>query len=130
MELLVGSYADKGTMAHTPSMSFQCPDFLLKHVRAPQAGPSRPHITVTWAQSLDFKIAGPGGQRVVLSGPESMLMTHWSVAHSRHAPMEVLTAVGCDRCTTRYWWASTRSFWTTPGSAVRLPKLPRLSASL
>lgn len=39
----------------------------------------RPHITLTWAQSLDFKIAGPGGARVILSGPESMEMTHWSV---------------------------------------------------
>jgi 2,5-diamino-6-(ribosylamino)-4(3H)-pyrimidinone 5'-phosphate reductase len=34
---------------------------------------------VTWAQSLDSKIAGPGGQRVLLSGTESMLMTHWWV---------------------------------------------------
>ncbi|KAL1409578.1 hypothetical protein Q8F55_003569 [Vanrija albida] len=37
----------------------------------------RPHVTLTWAQSLDAKLAGPGGARVILSGKESMLMTHW-----------------------------------------------------
>ncbi|WVN89725.1 uncharacterized protein L203_104955 [Cryptococcus depauperatus CBS 7841] len=37
----------------------------------------RPHITLTWAQSLDGKIAGVGEKRVILSGPESMVMTHW-----------------------------------------------------
>lgn len=40
----------------------------------------RPHVTLTWAQSLDAKLAGPGGARVILSGKESMLMTHWWVA--------------------------------------------------
>ncbi|WVQ70687.1 hypothetical protein IAR50_000209 [Cryptococcus sp. DSM 104548] len=53
------------------------PQFLLDHVSAPEALLARPHVTVTWAQSLDSKIAGLGGQRVLLSGPESMLMTHW-----------------------------------------------------
>jgi hypothetical protein len=38
---------------------------------------NRPHVTLTWAQSLDSKIAGPGGKRVMISGDESMLMTHW-----------------------------------------------------
>ncbi|WOO79591.1 2,5-diamino-6-ribosylamino-4(3H)-pyrimidinone 5'-phosphate reductase [Vanrija pseudolonga] len=42
---------------------------------AKQSG--RPHVTLTWAQSLDAKLAGPGGARVILSGKESMLMTHW-----------------------------------------------------
>lgn len=52
------------------------PAFLRQHL--PQSS-DRPHITLTWAQSLDFKIAGPGGKRVILSGDESMLMTHWYV---------------------------------------------------
>lgn len=55
------------------------PEILVQHV-APvtaAASASRPHITLTWAQSLDAKIAGPGGKRVLLSGPESMGMTQW-----------------------------------------------------
>lgn len=39
--------------------------------------PSDPFITLTYAQSMDGKIAGPGGKQIKLSGEESMLMTHW-----------------------------------------------------
>jgi 2,5-diamino-6-(ribosylamino)-4(3H)-pyrimidinone 5'-phosphate reductase len=35
------------------------------------------HITLTFAQSLDGKIAGVGGKQLILSGKESMIMTHW-----------------------------------------------------
>jgi 2,5-diamino-6-(ribosylamino)-4(3H)-pyrimidinone 5'-phosphate reductase len=61
-----------------PSSSFATspPEFLARCLPAPS---SRPNVTVTWAQSLDSKIAGPGGKRVILSGEESMLMTHWWV---------------------------------------------------
>ncbi|KAF8336501.1 dihydrofolate reductase-like domain-containing protein [Cantharellus anzutake] len=38
---------------------------------------SRPYITLTYAQSLDGCIAGKGGTQVLLSGRESMIMTHW-----------------------------------------------------
>ncbi|KZP28804.1 bacterial bifunctional deaminase-reductase [Athelia psychrophila] len=38
---------------------------------------SRPFVTLTFAQSLDGKIAGRGGKQLILSGKESMLMTHW-----------------------------------------------------
>lgn len=37
---------------------------------------SRPFVTLTWAQSIDGKIAGPNGRQVRLSGDESMYMTH------------------------------------------------------
>lgn len=37
----------------------------------------RPKVTLTFAQSLDAKIAGIGGKQLRLSGSESMLMTHW-----------------------------------------------------
>nr|XP_018259659.1 2,5-diamino-6-(ribosylamino)-4(3H)-pyrimidinone 5'-phosphate reductase [Kwoniella dejecticola CBS 10117]OBR81817.1 2,5-diamino-6-(ribosylamino)-4(3H)-pyrimidinone 5'-phosphate reductase [Kwoniella dejecticola CBS 10117] len=53
------------------------PRFLVDHLPSASATVERPHVTLTWAQSLDSKIAGPGGLRVILSGPESMLMTHW-----------------------------------------------------
>ncbi|EIW86954.1 bacterial bifunctional deaminase-reductase, partial [Coniophora puteana RWD-64-598 SS2] len=38
---------------------------------------NRPRVTLTFAQSLDGKIAGAGGAQLALSGSESMLMTHW-----------------------------------------------------
>lgn len=37
----------------------------------------RPKVTLTFAQSLDAKIAGVGGKQLILSGRESMVMTHW-----------------------------------------------------
>ncbi|KAJ7651684.1 dihydrofolate reductase-like domain-containing protein [Mycena polygramma] len=39
--------------------------------------PTRPFVTLTFAQSLDGKIAGAGGVQLALSGRESMVMTHW-----------------------------------------------------
>lgn len=36
-----------------------------------------PSVTLTFAQSLDGKIAGSKGRQLILSGTESMLMTHW-----------------------------------------------------
>ena len=38
---------------------------------------SRPYVTLTFAQSLDAKIAGKGGKQLTLSGKESLVMTHW-----------------------------------------------------
>lgn len=37
---------------------------------------SKPLVTLTYAQSLDAKIAGKGGKQVQLSGNESAAMTH------------------------------------------------------
>jgi 2,5-diamino-6-(ribosylamino)-4(3H)-pyrimidinone 5'-phosphate reductase len=39
----------------------------------------RPYVTLTFAQSIDAKIAGRDGQQLILSGRESMIMTHWCV---------------------------------------------------
>ncbi|GAA6000367.1 2,5-diamino-6-(ribosylamino)-4(3H)-pyrimidinone 5'-phosphate reductase [Rhodotorula paludigena] len=38
--------------------------------------PARPFVTLTYAQSLDGKIAGAGGAQIRLSGDESMTLTH------------------------------------------------------
>jgi 2,5-diamino-6-(ribosylamino)-4(3H)-pyrimidinone 5'-phosphate reductase len=38
---------------------------------------TRPYVTLTFAQSIDAKIAGAGGRQLILSGEESMEMTHW-----------------------------------------------------
>lgn len=45
------------------------------HKRTLQESPSI-HITLTFAQSVDAKIAGRGGQQLILSCNESMFMTH------------------------------------------------------
>ena len=39
-----------------------------------------PFVTLSWAQSLDGSLAGPqgpAGRRLILSGPDSMRLTHW-----------------------------------------------------
>lgn len=36
----------------------------------------RPRVTLTFAQSLDGKIAGPGSAAVAISGHDSLVMTH------------------------------------------------------
>jgi 2,5-diamino-6-(ribosylamino)-4(3H)-pyrimidinone 5'-phosphate reductase len=38
---------------------------------------TRPYVTLTFAQSIDAKIAGAGGKQLIISGEESMKMTHW-----------------------------------------------------
>jgi len=39
--------------------------------------PSRPFLTLSFAQSLDAKIAGQNGKQLIISGEETMIMTHW-----------------------------------------------------
>lgn len=47
------------------------------HPSPTSRSPTRPFVTLTFAQSLDAKIAGQGGKQLILSGRESMVMTHW-----------------------------------------------------
>lgn len=57
----------------------QPPEFLissLSNLSSPSSS-QYPRVTLTFAQSLDAKIAGVGGQQLILSGKESMVMTHW-----------------------------------------------------
>ncbi|EJD54406.1 bacterial bifunctional deaminase-reductase [Auricularia subglabra TFB-10046 SS5] len=63
-------------------MASQPPEILtsvLSHILDPEtpAPSDRPWVTLTYAQSLDARIAGVGGKQLILSGKESMLMTHW-----------------------------------------------------
>lgn len=55
------------------------PGYLLSALAHLQQRPpvDRPHVTLTYAQSLDAKIAGQDGKQLILSGKESMVMTHW-----------------------------------------------------
>ena len=43
----------------------------------PNEGKSDIQVTLTFAQSVNAKIAGQGGQQLLLSCKESMIMTHW-----------------------------------------------------
>lgn len=49
--------------------------FLQQNLRF-SSNEQRPHVTLTFAQSRDGKIAGPGKTQLELSGAESMLLTH------------------------------------------------------
>ncbi|KAF9270693.1 dihydrofolate reductase [Marasmius fiardii PR-910] len=55
----------------------QPPSFLKSLLRDDDLPKSRPRVTVTFAQSIDGKIAGVKGKQLILSGKESMIMTHW-----------------------------------------------------
>ena len=46
---------------------------------------TRPYVTLTCAQSLDGKIAGKGGKQLILSGRESLIMTHWYAENVKHS---------------------------------------------
>lgn len=43
---------------------------------------AQPYVTLTFAESSDGKIAGANGQQLLLSGKESMIMTHWQVVQA------------------------------------------------
>ncbi|KAF7347611.1 Methionine aminopeptidase 2 [Mycena venus] len=61
-------------------MAAIAPDYLtalLAPYTATDPSTTRPFVTLTFAQSLDGKIAGAGGKQLALSGKESMVMTHW-----------------------------------------------------
>ncbi|KAK3842861.1 MAG: dihydrofolate reductase-like domain-containing protein [Linnemannia gamsii] len=50
--------------------------FLFEKSFEPKKDARRPHVTLTYAQSLDGKIAGRHGQQLILSGAQSMTATH------------------------------------------------------
>ena len=58
------------------------------HVYAPGDESSRVRVTLTFAQSVDAKIAGQRGQQVALSCAESMKMTHRYASHGLLEPMK------------------------------------------
>lgn len=65
--------------------AFQPPQFLKTVIAKRDETPGtreqekRARVTLTYAQSLDARIAGAGGKALAISGPDSMLMTHWLV---------------------------------------------------
>lgn len=70
------------------------PDFLttvLSDLTSSRHGGERPYVTLTFAQSLDAKIAGVGRKQLILSGQESMIMTHWFTIQSLRVEYNMLT---------------------------------------
>ncbi|KAB5589189.1 hypothetical protein CTheo_7364 [Ceratobasidium theobromae] len=65
------------------SSSLEPPQFLKSVIAKRNAAPrtaeqqKRARVTLTYAQSLDAKIAGAGGKPLTISCDESMIMTHW-----------------------------------------------------
>ncbi len=60
-----------------PRSFFNKPTLTTHSESAPPRQPgTRPFVTLTYAQSLDGKIAGAEGKQLRLSGDESMLLTH------------------------------------------------------
>ncbi|OAF56874.1 2,5-diamino-6-(ribosylamino)-4(3H)-pyrimidinone 5'-phosphate reductase [Pseudogymnoascus destructans] len=62
-------------------------DFLAPHLPPPTSSPSatpcKPHLTLTYATSLDSMLAARPGVRTTLSGPATKTMTHY--LRSKHA---------------------------------------------
>ncbi|KAG9314141.1 dihydrofolate reductase-like domain-containing protein [Chiua virens] len=77
-------------------------DFLLSVLPSPSIekfsadGDRIPSVTLTFAQSLDGKIAGSNGKQLILSGAESMLMTHWMRAMHDAIVVGIGTALNDD----------------------------------
>lgn len=59
-------------------------------------------VTLTYAQSVDAKIAGKEGKQILLSCKESMLMTHWYVDCLLSFILMIIVRIGCEVCTMPY----------------------------
>jgi len=64
--------------------------------KSDREGKRIPSVTLTFAQSLDGKIAGSMGKQLILSGAESMLMTHWMRAMHDAIVVGISTALNDD----------------------------------
>ena len=56
----------------------------------------RPYVTLKWAQTADGKVAGPGGKRVQISGPESQRLVHQLRARSDAVLVGINTVLADD----------------------------------
>ncbi|KAJ9075971.1 2,5-diamino-6-(ribosylamino)-4(3H)-pyrimidinone 5'-phosphate reductase [Entomophthora muscae] len=85
----------------------------------------RPLVTLTYAQSLDGKIAGPDKKAIPISSEPSFVMTHY-IRNSNHG---ILVGIGTilnenPRLTTRYSYSSTEANQPIPvvlDSQLRIP---------
>lgn len=76
----------------------QARDFLTPYLphHAQIASQQRPHVTLTWASSLDSRIALLPGVQTAISGPETKAMTHYLRSHHDAILIGVKTAIADD----------------------------------
>ena len=88
-----------------------------------EENPGRPFVTLSYAQSLDGKIAGPGGQQILLSGDASMALTHRSVCilFPFYALAHSIPGLSCTTGSENY--TNTSSSALAPSSPT-IPSLP------
>lgn len=93
--------------------------------------PDFPFVTLTYAQSLDARIAGRGGKQLRLSGQDSMRMTHQCVVCPPLSSGVALTLgeQACGSCTMPLSSGLGPSFMTTPASPVRALSKPARAMS-
>ncbi|KIX02568.1 uncharacterized protein Z518_08509 [Rhinocladiella mackenziei CBS 650.93] len=72
--------------------------FLDPYIPDPKLGPvrNRPHVTLTWASSLDSRISLVPGMPTVISGPETKAMTHYLRSRHDAVLVGVQTAIADD----------------------------------
>ncbi|KAF7793459.1 hypothetical protein EIP86_004571 [Pleurotus ostreatoroseus] len=80
---------------------------------------SRPYVTLTFAQSIDAKIAGKGGKQLALSGKESLVMTHWMRTMHDAIMVGIGTALNDDpQLNKTQQWAERKTALETAGATV------------
>ncbi|EXJ90436.1 hypothetical protein A1O1_03537 [Capronia coronata CBS 617.96] len=60
------------------------------------AARTRPHVTLTWASSLDSRLTQVPGVQVAISGPETKAMTHYLRSRHEAVVIGVTTAIADD----------------------------------
>jgi riboflavin-specific deaminase-like protein len=87
---------------------------------------TRPWVTLTYAQSLDGSLAGPGGTRLALSGADSLRLTHRLRAWHDSLLVGIGTALTDDPSLTVRWVAGANPRPVVLDSRLRLPPTARL----
>jgi len=91
----------------------------------------RPYVTLKWAETSDGKVAGPGGRRVQISGPESQRLVHQLRARSGAVLVGINTVLADDPLLTPRGVESARpSLRVVLDRRLRIPLQSRLVRSL
>jgi GTP cyclohydrolase II len=101
-------------------------DQLLIWLDSQTAPSTRPWVTLTYAQSLDGSLAGPGGVRLELSGQDSLRLTHRLRAWHDSLLVGIGTALADDPSLTVRWVAGANPRPVVLDSRLRLPATARL----
>jgi diaminohydroxyphosphoribosylaminopyrimidine deaminase/5-amino-6-(5-phosphoribosylamino)uracil reductase len=87
----------------------------------------RPYVTLKWAETADGKVAGPGGQRLQISNPQSSRIVHELRARSDAIMVGVDTVIADDpMLTPRDVVAPRKLFRVVLDSQLRIPLASKL----